>query len=137
MSWNDAVIEQFRAGTERIADRFDRNFLVILHTTGKRTGQTRLAPVGSFAFGDDLYVVASKAGAPTHPDWYHNLVADPKVTVERWEGDGLAVFDAVAETVEGDQRQEVWDRIVAAAPGFGEYQKQTDRLIPVVRLVRS
>jgi deazaflavin-dependent oxidoreductase (nitroreductase family) len=137
MSWNDLVIEQFRAGQERIVDRFDRDFLVLLHTTGARSGEPRTSPVACFADGDHLLVVASAAGRPKHPAWYHNLVANPKVSLERWNGDTLETFDAVARPAEGPERDELWAKIVSWAPGFGEYQHNTDRLIPVVILERA
>lgn len=132
--WNDAVIEQFVQGHERIADRFDRESLILLGTTGARTGQLRTAPVACFADGDRLLIVASKAGADTHPDWFHNLVAKPVVHVRRWEDGVLAEYEADATVLEGAEREQAWKQITSLAPGFAEYQTKTDRVIPVVAL---
>jgi deazaflavin-dependent oxidoreductase (nitroreductase family) len=134
MGWNDAVIEQFLEGRARIVDTFDRQNLVLLDTTGARTGQRRTSPVACLPDGDRLLVIASKAGADTHPAWFHNLVAHPTVRVRRWEGDALAEYDAAAEVLEGDERARAWERVVAWSPGFAEYQTKTDRVIPVVAL---
>ncbi len=136
MGWNDVVIEQFLAGQERIADTFDRDYLVLLDTTGAKTGQRRTSPVACFDDGERLLVVASKAGADTHPAWFHNLVANPTVHVRRWEDDALAAFDARADVLEGDERDRAFAWIVERAPGFGDYQTKTDRVIPVVALLR-
>lgn len=134
MSWNDAVIEQFLAGNERIADMFDREYLILLDTTGAKTGLTRTSPVACFQDGDRLLVVASKAGADTHPAWFHNLVANPTVHVRRWEDGALAEYDAKAEVLVDDERDRAWDWVVERSPGFGDYATKTDRLIPVVAL---
>jgi deazaflavin-dependent oxidoreductase (nitroreductase family) len=134
MGWNDAVIEQFLNGDQRIADTFDREFLILLDTTGARTGQRRTSPVGCFADGERLLVVASKAGADTDPDWFRNLVANPTVGVRRWEDDELVEYQATATVLRDDERDRVFDWIVQRAPGFGQYQTKTDRVIPVVAL---
>ena len=134
MGWNDAVIEQFLQGKQRIADTFDRDFLILLETTGAKTGLRRTSPVGSFPDGDRVLIVASKAGADTNPDWFHNLVANPTVGVRRWDNDELTEYEATATVLQGAERDQAFDRIVQAAPGFGEYQTKTDRVIPVVAL---
>jgi deazaflavin-dependent oxidoreductase (nitroreductase family) len=134
MGWNDAVIEQFLQGKQRIADTFDRDFLILLDTTGAKTGLRRTSPVGCFADGDRLLIVASKAGADTNPDWFYNLVANPTVGVRRWENDELTEYQAIATVLSGAERDRVFDGIVQRAAGFGEYQTKTDRVIPVVAL---
>ena len=134
MGWNDAVIEQFLAGNERIADTFDRDYLILLDTTGAKTGQTRTSPVACFEDAGRLLVVASKAGADTHPAWFHNLVANPTVHVRRWEDGALASYDAVATVLEGEERAAAWDWITSRSPGFADYQTRTSRVIPVVAL---
>lgn len=134
MGWNDTVIEQFLAGEQRIADTFDREFLILLDTTGAKTGQRRTSPVGCFDDGDRLLIVASKAGADTNPAWFHNLVANPLVGVRRWEDDQLVEFDATASVLVGDERDRAFEAIVQKAPGFGQYQTRTERVIPVVAL---
>lgn len=132
--WNDTVIEQFVEGRERIADTFDRDALILLGTTGARTGSPRTSPLACLADGDRLLVVASKAGADTDPDWYRNLVAHPAVHVRRWEDGVLAEYDATATVLHGAERDEAWERLTAWAPGFAEYQTKTSRVIPVVAL---
>jgi deazaflavin-dependent oxidoreductase (nitroreductase family) len=134
MGWNDTVIEQFLEGRTRIVDTFDRDALILLDTTGARTGQRRTSPVACFEDGERLLVIASKAGADTHPAWFHNLVANPEVSVRRWENDEMVAFDATADVLPDDERDNTWRWIVARAPGFGAYQTKTDRVIPVVSL---
>jgi deazaflavin-dependent oxidoreductase (nitroreductase family) len=135
--WNDQVIAQFRAGNERIADMFDRSALVVLTTTGAKSGQPRISPLVHFADGDDLLIVASAAGADTHPAWYFNLLANPKASVELWQDGAIASFEVTAAPVAGEERDRLYAGIVAQAPGFGEYQEKTSRVIPVVRLTRA
>jgi deazaflavin-dependent oxidoreductase (nitroreductase family) len=132
MGWNDTVIEEFRAGNARIADRFDKGALLLLHTVGAKTGEPRISPVAFFHDGDRLLVVASAAGRQHHPAWYHNLVANPKVQVEVWEDDELKTITATARATGDDEREELWAWIVERAPGFGDYQTMTTRQIPVV-----
>ena len=81
--------------------------------------------------------MASKAGAHTHPSWYHNLLDNPQVSVQRWSGDTLESFEATATPAEGEERDRLFAQIVARPPGFGDYQTKTSRVIPVVRLSRA
>ncbi len=134
MGWNDMVIEQFLAGEERIADTFDRDVLILLETIGARTGVRRTSPVMCLPDGDRLLIVASKAGADTHPSWYHNLVANPTVHLRRWEDGALAEYDATATVLKGGERDRTWASIVSRATGFAAYQTKTERVIPVVAL---
>ncbi|HEX5365539.1 MAG TPA: nitroreductase family deazaflavin-dependent oxidoreductase [Acidimicrobiales bacterium] len=131
--WNTAVIEEFRANGGRVGGRFEGSPLLLLHTTGARSGAERVNPVVYMADGDRLVVFASKAGAPTDPDWFRNLVAHPDVTVEVG-GDTVPMRARVAE---GDERERLWARQVEAMPGFAEYQAKTARRIPVVVLERA
>jgi deazaflavin-dependent oxidoreductase (nitroreductase family) len=135
-SWNDGVIAQFRAGNERIADMFDRSSLLLLHTKGARTGQPRTSPLAYFSLDDQLVIIASAAGADNHPAWYFNLLANPEATIERWRDDAIESLEVKALTVEGAQRDQLWTRITAMAPGFAGYQTKTSRVIPVVVLER-
>lgn len=134
MGWNDTVIEQFLQGKQPIADTFDRDFLILLDTTGAKTGLRRTSPVGCFADADRLLIVASKAGADTNPDWFYNLVANPAVGVRRWENAEMTEYEATATVLRGAERDRVFDWIAQRAPGFGQYQTNTDRVIPVVAL---
>ncbi len=107
--------------------------LMILTTIGARTGVARATPVAYTRDGDAYVVIASKGGAPTHPAWYHNLVAHPDVTVEV-EGQR---FEARASVAHGAERRRLYDAQAALMPGFAEYEQKTERVIPVVRLERS
>ena len=135
--WNAAIIDEFRANDGKVGGKFEGAPLLILHTTGAKSGQERLAPVmyqavGDSDDGDDLAVFASKAGAPTHPDWYHNLVADPNATVEV----GTETYAVKARVAEGDERERIWSTQKERYPGFAEYEQKTSREIPVVVLER-
>ena len=130
--WNTKVIEEFRTNAGKVAGPFAGMPLLLLHTTGARSGQERINPMAYQADGDRLVVFASKGGAPTSPDWYHNLVAHPEVSVE--VGDDR--FDAIARVTEGAERDRLWTKQKADFPGFAEYETKTTREIPVVVLER-
>ncbi|HVT41383.1 MAG TPA: nitroreductase family deazaflavin-dependent oxidoreductase [Acidimicrobiales bacterium] len=130
--FNQAIIEEFRANGGKVGGGFDGAPMVLLTTTGAKSGKTRVNPVVALVEGDHLYVFASKAGAPTNPDWYHNLVAHPVVGVEF----GTEKFEADAVPVTGAERDRLYAAQVAVMPGFGEYEKATTRVIPVVELRR-
>jgi len=131
--FNAAIIEEFRANDGIVGGPFAGTPILLLTTTGARSGLERVTPVAYRTEGDDLYVFASKAGAPTNPDWFHNLVAHPEITVEL----GGDTFRATAEPLEGEERDRVYAAHAAANPTFADYQAGTDRIIPVVHLVRS
>ncbi|HEX8304927.1 MAG TPA: nitroreductase family deazaflavin-dependent oxidoreductase [Jatrophihabitans sp.] len=128
---NRRVIEQFRAGGE--IEGMHRDRLLLLTTTGARTGQPRTTPMMFHPDGDRLLVIASNIGAPRHPDWYLNLAANPQVTVEV----GDERYEAVATTAEGDERDRLWSMLKQTYPFFAEHERQTERQIPVVILTRS
>jgi deazaflavin-dependent oxidoreductase (nitroreductase family) len=131
--WNTKVIEEFRANAGAVGGQFEGAPMLLLTTTGAKTNQTRVNPMMYLAEGDKVYVFASKAGAPTNPDWYHNLVAHPKVTVEL----GPDTFDATATVVTGPERDRIYAEQASRFPGFAEYQANTDRIIPVVAIDRG
>jgi deazaflavin-dependent oxidoreductase (nitroreductase family) len=132
--FNSAVIEEFRANHGKVGGGFAGAPMVLLTTTGARSGRTRVNPLVALVEGDTLYVVASKAGAPTSPDWYHNLVAHPDVEVEF----GDERFSATAvPIVSGPERDRLYAAQVSVQPGFADYEKATTRVIPVVELRRS
>jgi deazaflavin-dependent oxidoreductase (nitroreductase family) len=106
--------------------------LLLLTTTGARSGQERTTPLAHTTDGDRFVVIASKGGAPTNPDWYHNLVANPEATVEL----GRDTFRVRASFPQGEERRRLYDQQAALMPGFAEYEKQTTRQIPVVVLER-
>ena len=132
MSWNDSIIEQFRTNNGDV-DRFGKH-LVLLHTTGARTGEPRVSPIMYFAEPEGLFVIASKAGTPENPAWYHNLVAHPDVHVEQATDAGVVEFDATAEVTAPALRDTLFARFSERNPGFAAYQEKTDRIIPVVQL---
>ena len=131
--YNRGVIEEFRANKGKLTGPFEGAPLLLLTTTGAKSGQKRVNPVMALEEGDALYVFASKAGAPTNPDWYHNLRANPEVEVEF----GDEHFDALATPVTGPERDRLYAAQVERFPGFGDYQKATERTIPVVELRRK
>ena len=106
--------------------------VVIVTTTGAKTGKVRKTPLMRVEHDGAYAAVASQGGAPTHPLWYHNLVADPRAAVQ----DGPERFDVVARQVTGDEKAAWWERAVAAYPPYAEYQEKTDRQIPVFVLER-
>ncbi len=131
--FNTQIIEEFRANDGVVGGPFEGAPLLLLTTTGARSGQPRVAPMMYRAEGARLYVFASKAGAPTNPDWYHNLVAHPEVTVEV----GKEQFGARATVVDRAERDRIYAAQASEYPGFAEYEAKTDRVIPVVVLDRS
>ncbi|MGC9501364.1 nitroreductase/quinone reductase family protein [Streptomyces sp. WG7] len=132
-SFNQSVIDEFRANAGKVGGPFEGGDLLLLTTTGARSGASRTTPLGYVRHGDTLLVVASNLGAPRHPGWYHNLLARPVVRVEV----GDRSFEALAVPAEGDRRDELFAHVVRAAPGYGDYQAGTERLLPVVVLERA
>ena len=134
-SWSQAIIQEFHAKAGKGVGQFG-NRLVLLTTTGKRSGKAQTTPVMYHRDGERYVVVASKAGAPDHPAWYHNLKANPLATVEVGTESGTETFEVRAHEAQGEERERIWADRVAIAPGFGEYQRQTSRQIPVMLLER-
>jgi deazaflavin-dependent oxidoreductase (nitroreductase family) len=129
-NYNQMVIEKFRANSGKIDGP---NPLILLTTTGAKSGQPRLAPVAYSKDGDHLVVLASKGGGPTNPDWYHNLLANPIVTVEL----GTEQFQARASVVTDEQEYErLYAQHATLMPGFAEYRQKATRKIPVIVLER-
>jgi deazaflavin-dependent oxidoreductase (nitroreductase family) len=131
--FNRRVIEEFRENRGVVGGPFEGAPVVLLTTTGRKSGEPRTNPLVC-RLGEDgtVYVFASKGGAPSDPDWYRNLVANPEVQVEL----GTERFDATAEPVTGSLRDEIHARLGERFPAFIEYQQKTDRVIPVVALRR-
>jgi deazaflavin-dependent oxidoreductase (nitroreductase family) len=126
-------VERYRATGGVEGHEWQGTRCLILTTTGRRSGEPRDAPLIYGQHGDDYLVVASKGGAPEHPGWYENLVANPNVTVQV----GPDVFPAVARTASDEEREEVWPIMTKEWPAYDEYQRKTDRKIPVVVLSRA
>jgi deazaflavin-dependent oxidoreductase (nitroreductase family) len=130
--YNRQLIEEFRANRNKVGGPFENRPLLLLTTTGAKSGERRTTPMMYIPDGDHLLVIASNAGAPTHPNWYRNLVAYPQVTVEVV----TETFDAIAVVTEGEERQRLWTRIVELYPFFAEHQAKITRQIPVIVLSR-
>jgi deazaflavin-dependent oxidoreductase (nitroreductase family) len=130
---NQRVIDEFRANAGRVGGDFEGMSLLLLHHRGAKSGIERVNPVAYQRLSDDAVAVfASKGGAPTNPDWYHNLVANPDVTVEI----ATETFPARARVTAGEERDAIWERQMRDSPGFAEYEERTRgiREIPVVVL---
>ncbi|MGH2631254.1 MAG: nitroreductase family deazaflavin-dependent oxidoreductase [Actinomycetota bacterium] len=127
--WNANVIEEFRSNGGKVAS-FARQPLLLLTHRGARSGTERTNPLAFFRDGDNYVVVASKGGAPTNPDWYHNLLANAEATIEV----GTDRFAVTARVADEHERERLWAMITAANPAFAEYEGKTARTIPVVVL---
>lgn len=130
--FNSRIVAEFRANGGKVGPPFEGATLLLLTTTGAKSGQPRLAPLAYLQIDDMMVIVGSKAGSDTNPDWVHNLRANPRARIEV----GTGAYDVVASELPLDERNEVYQRIVAAAPGFGEYQEKTNRVIPLFELKR-
>ena len=130
--WNRQLMEEFRANGGKVGGMWEGRPLLLLTTTGAKSGRRYTTPTMYLPDGDRLLVFASKGGTPTNPDWYHNLVAHPEVTVEV----GGETFDADATVLTGEERDRLYAKQAELFPQFGEYQTKTSRKIPVVALER-
>ena len=130
--FNQNVIKQFRANGGKVGPPFEGAPMMLLTTTGARSGQQRTTPLVHTRDGEDIVVLASKGGAPSHPAWYHNLVANPEVTVEV----GTDKFPARARVATGEEHDRLFAAQAKLMPNFAEYQQKTTRQIPVVVLER-
>ncbi len=130
--WNARVIAEFRANEGRVGGQFEGANMILVHNFGAKSGTERVSPMVYFPDGDRFLIIASAAGSPRNPDWYHNLKAHPEVTVEV----GTETVPVVVEELPPAERDEKWAQITAVAPGFAEYQEKTSRTIPVLALTR-
>ena len=131
-AWNRQIMEEFHANAGKVGGPFEGVPLLLLTTTGARSGKRRTSPVGYMPDGDRLIIFATRGGLPTNPDWYYNLVAHPEVTVEV----GTETFEVTAVVLTGEERDRSYARQVECAPVFAEYQARTTRKIPVIALHR-
>jgi len=132
-AFNTGVVEEFRSNAGVVGGPFEGATLLLLTSTGAKSGQARLNPLAYFDVDGRIVIVGSKAGADTNPAWVHNLRAHPGAHIEV----GTEAYDVTARELPDDDRAAVFERIVAVAPGFGEYQAKTDRVIPLFELVRN
>ena len=128
--WNSQIIAEFRANEGKVGGPFEGGTLLLLHTVGAKSGKPRVNPVAYQDLGDGVAVFASKGGAPTNPDWYYNLVANPQVSAEI----GTQTLPFVARVAEGAERDRIWTAQKSANPGFADYESKTTRQIPVIIL---
>lgn len=129
---NKEVIEEFRANGGKVGGYFENMNLLLLHSIGAKSGQPRLNPTAYTKDNDRYVIIASKAGAPTNPAWYYNLVANPDVKIEV----GIEKFRAHATITAEPERTKLYDQMAAKYPGFDEYRQKTTRKIPVITLTR-
>jgi len=131
--YNQQIIADFRANGGKVSGDFAGSNLLLLTTTGAKSGQPRVSPLVFTRDGDHIVIIASKGGAPTNPDWYHNITANPVVTVEV----GTESFQARASEATGEERDRIYNQVAKQLPGFAAYQEKTTRIIPVILLDRA
>ena len=132
-SWNDKIIDEFRSNSGQVGGPFEGAPLLLLHSTGAKSGRERVSPMMYRKIGDAWAVFASKAGADTNPDWYHNLLANPHARIEV----GTQTFDVTARTTSDEEREPIWSAQKAEYTGFAGYEQKTSRQIPVVILEKA
>jgi deazaflavin-dependent oxidoreductase (nitroreductase family) len=131
--WNEQIIAEFREHGGKVGGRYERQPLLLLHHTGAKSGVERINPLAYQRLGDDAVAVfGTKGGAPTDPQWYRNLLANPRARVEI----GTETFDVVARVAEGEERERIWEKQKQLNPNFEVYEHKTGRLIPIVILER-
>lgn len=132
--WNERIIEEFRANQGKVGGPFEGRTLLLLHHIGARSRVERVNPVVYQKLdGEGWAIFASKGGAPTNPDWYHNLLTNPGATVEI----GTETFEVKARPAQGQEREKIWEMQKIDVPAFAEYEAKTTRQIPVVVLERA
>ena len=132
-AFNSSIVDEFRANGGKVGGQFEGANLLLLHTTGAKSGQQRVSPLAYFRIDGRLIIIGSFAGAPVNPAWVHNLRANPAAHVEI----GTDAFDATARELPAAEREELFPKVTAAAPGFAEYQAKTSRVIPLFELQRT
>jgi deazaflavin-dependent oxidoreductase (nitroreductase family) len=129
-AFNTSIIDEFRSNDGKVGGQFEGANLLLLHTTGAKSGQPRISPLAYFRVDGKLIIIGSFAGAPVSPAWVHNLRANPAARVEI----GTDAFDVTAHELPRAERDALFDKVAAAAPGFAEYQSKTSRVIPLFEL---
>jgi len=133
--WNQSIIAEFRANEGRVGGNFEGAPILLLHHVGRKSGKEYVNPLAYLPGDDDsVYIFASKAGAPSSPDWYYNLIATGQATIEVL----TSTYPVTVTELSGDERDRVYAEQVKRMPGFGEYEQKTEgvRTIPVLRLTR-
>ncbi|HEX2401530.1 MAG TPA: nitroreductase family deazaflavin-dependent oxidoreductase [Mycobacterium sp.] len=132
-AFNKNIVDEFRGNGGKVGGPFEGATLLLLTSTGAKSGQPRLAPLAYLTIDGKTIIIGSKAGADTNPDWVHNLRANPRAHVEV----GTDAYDVIARELPAEERDETYPKVVALAPGFGEYQAKTTRVIPLFELQRA
>jgi deazaflavin-dependent oxidoreductase (nitroreductase family) len=132
-AFNKTIVEEFRANGGVVGGPFEGGTLLLLTSTGAKSGQPRLAPLAYLTIDGKTIIIGSKAGADTNPDWVHNLRANPTAHIEV----GTDAYDVAARELPPEEHDETWPKVVALAPGFGDYQSKTTRIIPLFELQRA
>lgn len=131
--FNKEIIQEFRTNEGIVGGFFEGINLLLVHTTGAKSGQLRINPVAYFNNDDQFVIAASKGGAENHPDWYHNLVANPEIIFEV----GAETFAGTAIVAEEPERSELYGQMASQYPMFREYESKTARVIPVIKLIKN
>ena len=131
--FNQAIIDEFRANGGVVGGPFEGATLLLLHTTGAKSGQPRISPLAYLTIDGKMLIIGSYAGAPKHPAWMHNLRAHPRARVEV----GTEVYDVVVRELSDDERAATYPKVAEMAPAFAEYQEKTTRVIPLFELTRA
>jgi deazaflavin-dependent oxidoreductase (nitroreductase family) len=132
-AFNKSIVDEFRASGGIVGGPFEGATLLLLTSTGAKSGQPRLAPLAYLTIDQKMIIIGSKAGADTNPDWVHNLRANPRAHIEV----GTDAYDVVTRELPAAERDDVFPKITAVAPGFADYQAKTSRIIPLFELQRA
>ena len=132
-AFNNSIVDEFRANDGKVGGQFANANLLLLTTTGAKSGKERVSPLAYFRIDGKLIIIGSFAGAPVNPAWVHNLRANPQAHVEV----GTDAFDVTARELPATEREELFPKVTAVAPGFAEYQTKTSRVIPLFELQRT
>jgi deazaflavin-dependent oxidoreductase (nitroreductase family) len=132
--FNKNIIAEYRANGGKVGGQFANANLLLLTTTGAKSGQQRVSPLAYFRIDGKLIIIGSFAGAPVSPAWVHNLRANPQARIELPGQSGIEALDVTARELPSDERDALFDKVTAAAPGFAEYQTKTSRVIPLFEL---
>lgn len=128
--WMAIHVALYRMSKGKVMGSFSGSRVLLLSTTGRKSGKTHTVPLGCFDHKDGYVIVASNAGQPTHPAWYHNLKSDPRVTIQLLD----QVIPVTAQVLTGETRAQAWRNVIAVAPGYAAYETKTTREIPLVLL---
>ena len=131
-AFNKSIVDEFRSNGGKVGGPFEGATLLLLTTTGAKSGQPRLTPLAYLTIDGKIVIIGSKAGADTNPDWVHNLRANPQAHIEI----GTDAYDVIARELPREEREATYPKVVELAPGFGEYQQKTSRIIPLFELQR-